>query len=362
MKLFTIGPVNVESDILGLAARQPEYFRDEHFAARVSEVLQGLLALADAPPGAKAAILTASGTAGMEAAVANLFDESSKVLVVEGGIFGRRFAEICAAHRIPHRVVNVAHGRPLAPEQLEAHRGQGFEGLLVNAHETSTGQLYDLAMAGRFCRAEGMILVSDVISSILADPFSMREMDVDAAVFSANKGLALPPGMAFVVMGERALARLRAPRSVYLDLAPYFANGVRGHTPFTSAVSLVVMLQQRLRRIAELGGAAAIVRQVRALAEDFRERAFAAGFRQFPERPSNAATAIRLPAGTARPLYTTLRDRYGWFINPPTHGLEEEIIKIGHIGALTKEDGARLVAAMAREMDGLSTHWRRCGG
>jgi aspartate aminotransferase-like enzyme len=361
MKLFTIGPVNIERDILDLAAEQPRYFRDERFADMVLEILRGILDLADAPAGSKAAVLTASGTAGMEAAVVNLFDEDSRVLIVEGGVFGRRFAEICRMHRIPHHVLSLPLGRPLTAEQLTPHRNAGFDGLLISAHETSTGQLYDLDMVGRFCRAENIILVCDAISSILADPFSMRAMNVDSAIFSANKGLALPPGLAFVVMNERALARLRVPRSVYLNLASYFTEAERGHTPFTSAVSTVVMLQRRLQKVREQGGAAAIIRQVADLAEDFRARAIAAGFVQFPQRPSNALTAMRVPDGTAKRLYVAIRDKYDWFINPPSFGLNQEIIKVAHLGALSKDDNARLVEVMAGEMDCLSANWRSEG-
>ena len=210
-KLFTIGPVQLDQKILDIGAQQPPYFRDQAFAEIVKEVENGILGTVGAPIGAKMALMSGSGTAGMEAAVINLFDLQSRILIVTGGTFGRRFVDICLRHGIPHEVLTVPPGKSLRPEDLEPFQGRGFDGLLACAHETSTGQCFDLENLGQFCSEEGMLLVADAISSVLADPLNMEEMGVAAVILSSNKGLALPPGLAFVVLAPAAFRALKRP-------------------------------------------------------------------------------------------------------------------------------------------------------
>ncbi|MCP5082360.1 MAG: alanine--glyoxylate aminotransferase family protein [Alphaproteobacteria bacterium] len=358
-KLFTIGPVNIDRDVLKLGAEPPPYFRDESFAALLMQVQQGLLRLAGAPDDSSVAVLTASGTAALESAIINFFDETSRVLVIEGGTFGQRLAKICEAHQIPHQVLSVDPGRAFNQEALKRIDLETFGGILVCAHETSTGQRFDIAKLGELCRMKGCLLLVDAISSILADPLNMANMDVDVAVFSSNKGLAVAPGLAFVIATPAALAQLKTPRSYYLDLARYFANSQRGQTPFTSACGTIVMLHAQLLKIERRGGASAVIRSVAKLAEDFRSKALDAGFQQFPEAPSNAASAIVLPNGVATPLYVAIRDKHNWFINPPSHEFEKDIIRIGHLGDLSEDDNTALVVVMVEEMDRLVDNWRK---
>lgn len=90
---------------------------------------------------ARVVFITGSGTASMEAAVMNVFDETDKVLVVNGGSFGHRFVELCQIHDVPYEEITLETGKALTKEQLDAYDGKGFTGFLVNVHETSTGAI-----------------------------------------------------------------------------------------------------------------------------------------------------------------------------------------------------------------------------
>ena len=96
--------------------------------------------------------MTNSSTGSMEAAVMNCFTENDKVLVINGGSFGTRFAQICDIHDIPYVELKLNHGQKLTRERLYEYDNQGFTGLLVNVDETSTGVLYDTMMIGEFCK------------------------------------------------------------------------------------------------------------------------------------------------------------------------------------------------------------------
>jgi len=219
--------------------------------------------------------------------------------------------------------------------------------MLVNHHETSTGTLHDLGILSAHCRAHGMLLVVDAIGSFLADPLSMTEHGVDALLFSSQKALGLPPGLSFIILNGRAVARARGarPRSYYLDLRRYLEDGERGQTPFTPAVGIVRQLEGRLAAILELGAEQAVAAVAR-LAADFRRRIRGLPFRVFPDHPSNAVTALEPTGGIAPDTYVRRLREHGCVVCPNGGELGRVIFRVGHLGALTTRDNARLAAAL----------------
>lgn len=172
----------------------------------------------------------------MEATVFNLFNKDDRLLIIDGGSFGHRFAQICELHGIPHDVLTLSFGESLTSERLEEYSGTAYTGLLVNIHETSTGQLYDINMLSDFCRRKDMLLVADAISSFLADDVNAEKYSIDALITSSQKGLALGPGMSFVLLSERAIrdriGRI-SPPSLYLDFSDHLKirSAVRLRSP-----------------------------------------------------------------------------------------------------------------------------------
>ena len=88
-RLFTVGPVQLRSDILAIGSQQPPYFRTAEFSEMNGQICRSLKQLVHADDGSEVVLLTASGTGAMEAAVINAFSTNDKVLVVVGGTFGR---------------------------------------------------------------------------------------------------------------------------------------------------------------------------------------------------------------------------------------------------------------------------------
>lgn len=140
MKLFTIGPVEMYPETLEMSGKQLPYFRTSEFSEIMLENEVLLKESIHAPKESKVIFLTASGTAAMEAAVINCFTSDDRLLVIQGGSFGRRFSEICRIHKIPFDELILSFGEVLTKEKLEPYNKKGYSGLLVNLHETSTGQ------------------------------------------------------------------------------------------------------------------------------------------------------------------------------------------------------------------------------
>lgn len=346
MRIFTPGPVMMWPETLRLGAQQTPYFRNAAFSAVVQDCERRLLQLAHAPDGSRCVFITGAGTAAMEAAVCGLVDPERGAGVVNGGSFGQRFVDICAVHRLPAHVLTVDRD-PLSDGTALAQLPASAGALLVNAHETSVGHCYDLGATAAWCAAHDALHVVDAISLFMTDPLDMQADRIDALIVSSHKGLALPPGLAMVLLAPRALARVRTGASYYLDLAAHLGDGVRGQTPFTPAVTIMLQLQQRLTALCEAGPAAEWAR-VAALAARFRAGLAGLPLRCHARHMPNAMTALALTgaAPDAPTLVRRLEVEYGCVVAPNGGALASTVFRVGHMGALEAGDIDHLLAAL----------------
>lgn len=333
---------------LEVAGRQVPYFRTPEFSQVVLESEQLLKRFAGADADARVLLLTASGTAGMESVVMNCFDQTDRLLVVDGGTFGHRFVELCQWHEIPNDVVRLEYGESLTEAHLHEQLRQDTTGLLINMHETSTGQLYDMEMVSAFAAAHELYLVVDGISSFLADPFSMSSWGVDALILSSQKALSLAPGLSPVVLSSRLIEHRvlgRKSKTMYFDFKDALANGQRGQTPFTPAVGIVLELHDMLQHI-EATGLDAVIGHTADLASDFRAKATAIGL-GLPDYPlSNALTPIYFPRGNAMEAFELLIEEHETYLNPTGGALSDNVLRVGHIGNHSKEGNDKIVEAL----------------
>lgn len=335
--LFTPGPVQMSPEVLALGADQVPYFRNAAFSAVLQECETRLLELAGAPRGSRVIFLAGSGTLAMESVVVNLLSPEGRAAVVNGGTFGARFLELCRAHHRPCLEVAVDRD-PLSDGITLGGLGE-VDALLVTAHETSIGHLYDLDATGRFCRSRKCLHVVDGISLFVTDPIDMERQGIDALLLSSHKGLGLPPGLALVLLSPAALGRIQRPvLPVYLDFARYLEDGMRGQTPFTPAVSIILQLQFRLAQLQRDGLGTAIA-QARDLAAHFR-----AGLEGLPLRPysghmPNAMTALEVTGGVpAHQVVQALEADHGCVTAPNGGPLRDRVFRVGHMGHLAHED------------------------
>lgn len=346
---FSVGPVMMSDDVRAIGAEQVPYFRTSEFSAVMLESERLMLKLTGAPEGSRTVFITGSGTASMEAAVINTLDPATdKAIVIDGGSFGHRFRQLLEIHHIEHEAIEPALGCGVTEDDLAPFAGRGFTALLVNLDETSTGVLYDIDLLGRFCKENGIFLIIDAISAFLCDPIDLASCGAGLMITGSQKALACPPGVSIMVLCPTALERIARIDSgcMYLDLADALKNGERGQTPFTPAVGTLLQINQRLRDIDAIGLDAELAR-IAALAADLRARVAHLPFTPLSKSPTNAVTAFTTPDGlSAHGIFETLKDEYGIWICPNGGALAEKVFRIGHIGALTPEDNATLVAAL----------------
>jgi aspartate aminotransferase-like enzyme len=346
--LFTVGPVEMYPESLRIGGEQLPYFRTPEFSSIVKHCDETMRELAGASADSRTVLLTASGTGAMEAAVVNTVGGAERALVIRGGSFGERFGEICADNDIGFDAIDLEPGRSLPPDALEHANLSRYKVLLVNAHETSTGLLFDMDRIGEACRKAGTMLIVDAISAFLCDPIHMEKMGIDLLITSSQKALALPPGLSLMVLGPRALETAGSirPRSHYFGLMKYLADAERGQTPFTPAVGVILQLGERLEAIGK-AGVESLVRRSAALAGHFRSSIASLPFAIFPDRPSNALTALAPTDGTsAYEIYTRLKERYGLVVTPNGGKLRDRVFRVGHMGNLDESKLDALAQAL----------------
>ncbi len=345
---FTVGPVQSNDLVRSIGGEQVPYFRTPEFSKIMLENEQLMKKFSGAEEKARVVFITGSGTASMEATVANTFTEQDKVLIVNGGSFGQRFVQLCEIYEIPHTEIKLDNGKALTEQHLAVYENKGYTAFMVNVHETSTGVHYDMNLISAFCRRNHLFLIVDAISSFLADEFQMQELGVDVMITGSQKALACPPGISVIVLSEKAIERVEAnkPKCMYLDLKSALKNGERGQTPFTPAVGILRQIHARLKQIEADGGVEKESAKIKDLAEDFRKKIKDLPFEIVSESMSNAVTPLHPLTAPAYDIFITLKDEYGIWICPNGGELKEKVFRVGHIGDLTKDDNDKLIDAL----------------
>lgn len=353
---FTVGPVQSSDVVRAIGAENVPYFRTAEFSKIMLENERLMLKFSGAPKGSRAVFITGSGTASMEATVMNVITSQDHALVVNGGSFGARFCKICEVHDIPYDEIKLNIGQQLRASDIDAvASGHQYSAFIVNKHETSTGVHYDMCLISDYCKAHGLLLIVDNISSFLCDEFNMAESGADVMITGSQKALACPPGVSIIVLSPRALERVEKanPKCMYFDLKDALANQTRGQTPFTPAVGTLLQINARLKEIDSAGGVDAEVSRSSELAEYFRSRIKDLPLEIVSESLSNAVTPLHPTNGmSAYDIFMKLKDEHGIWVCPNGGDMKDKIFRVGHMGCLYETDYDTLVVALQTVLSG----------
>jgi alanine-glyoxylate transaminase/serine-glyoxylate transaminase/serine-pyruvate transaminase len=286
--------------------------------------------------------VSGTGSAGMEAAFVNVVHPGDVVVVGINGVFGARMAEV--ATRCGGKVVRVEApwGQPLDPQALlDAHADPAV--VAVVHAETSTGVRNDVACLGPELRERGdALLVVDCVTSLGGIPVEIDAWQVDLAYSGTQKCLGVPPGLAPLTAGSRALDRLvQPPQSWYLDLgllARYVSGDGARVYHHTAPISMIYALHAGLGALLDEGLEASWARH-RACGEGLQAGLEARGFELFaadghrlPELTTVWVPADRLPAGMDEAaVRAVLLDRFGIEIGG---GLGEFAGRVWRVGCM----------------------------
>jgi len=351
MYLMTPGPTPIPPQVALEMAEPIIHHRSPQFQKIFAEVLEKLRYLFQTKN--DILLFASSGTGAMEAAVANLLSPSDRVIVVRGGKFGQRWAEICVTYGIEIIPIDVQWGMAVEPQEIEkilqSGNSQPIKAVFTTLCETSTGTLTDIQKIGEVVKKSKAVLVVDAISGLAADDLRTDNWSVDVVVGGSQKGLMLPPGLSFVSISEKAwdIMEEKIP-SYYFNFKKYKKVLSKPDTPWTPAISLISGLQKSLRLIKEEGLENVFIRHQK-LAAAVRDGIEAIGLKLFSKNPSNAVSAVRAPANiNSSKLVSMMRDEFKVWIADGQGELKGKVFRIAHLGYMQRFDV--IIALSALEM------------
>ena len=349
------GPSPVSGRVLRALAHPTLGHLDPQFLALLDDV--GLRLREIFGTGNRATLaVSGTGSAGMQAALANLLQPGDTAIVGIHGYFGGRMAEM--GRRLGAGVVTVEAewGRVLEPERLiDAHRAHPHARLLSVVHaETSTGVRQPLEEVGAYLSGTDTLFVVDAVTSLGGIPVGVDTVGIDVCYSATQKCLGAPPGLAPISFSPRAVDAVRERTvpvsSWYLDvglLMDYLGAGHVYH--HTASSNLFFALHEALREIEEEGLEARHDRHHRVGAR-LRLELGARGFTPFgdPGHRLPELTAVRLPDGSdAVRLRQVLLERYGIEVGGGLGPAGASVWRIGLMGNGASEASVeRLVGAV----------------
>ena len=302
-------------------------------------------------------VFPASGSGAWEAALVNTLSPGDKVLAFETGQFAVAWRNMAARLGLEVDSVETDWRRGVDPSAVEAKlrddRNRAVRAVLVVHNETSTGVTSDVAAVRRAMdrAAHPALLFVDVISSLGCSDVRHDEWGIDVTICGSQKGLMLPPGLAFNALSEKALAASRKallPKSYWSWEAMLSAN--KGdYFPYTPATNMLFGLREALRMIEEEGLDRVFARHGR-LAEAARRAVGAWGLEIVcvqPREYSDSVTAVYLPEGRDADAYRRLvLERYNVSLGAGLGKLKGRVFRIGHLGDFNEVMLAGVLAAV----------------
>jgi 2-aminoethylphosphonate-pyruvate transaminase len=349
--LLNPGPVNVSPRVAQALLRGDLCHREREFSTLQSRVRE-LLCRAFAPAhDYTAVLLTGSGTAALEAAVASSLNPQRKMLVINNGVYGARIAQMASIHGFD--VVELSFPWTSPPDLGQIDRtlraDPAIEVVSLVHHETTTGLLNPVTTIGEMVRQHGRVLLVDSISGLGGDEIDLATAGIGLCVGTANKCIQGLPGVAFVLVRHTDMERMQAfpPRTLYFHLPMLHSHQQRESTPFTPAIQPMYALDEALQELLEEGVAQRIARY-RTAAHLLRDGFESLGLKCLlpPDLRSNTITSLELPAGfTYEALHAALKAR-GYVIYAGQGDLAARVFRVANMGHLTVDQFRGFLGAL----------------
>lgn len=335
--LLAPGPTPVPERVRRRMSEPLVHHRQPAFVELMKKARAGLQWL-HATRRADTLVLSCSGTGAMEAALINLAARGDKVLAVQGGKFGERWAKVATAFGCEVLTLDTPWGTPVSADAVEQTLADNPDTriLVLTVNETSTATVHPFADIARRARERNpdLLIVFDCITALGVYDIPFDELDLDVVACGSQKAFGLPPGMATLCVSERAWRaadRSDIPK-FYFDLRRERDKQREHQTAFTSPISLVLGLVEVLDMMQEEGREALFARHQR-VADAVRAGVTALGLELYSSSPSNALTGVVMPDSVdGQKLVKVLRDQFGVAIAGGQDQIKGRVVRIGHLG------------------------------
>lgn len=350
IKLFIPGPTEVRPEILDaqtewmIGHRMPECLE---LIGRIKPKLKEVFMT-----GQTVLISASSGTGLWEGAIRNCTDQ--KVLNCVNGAFADRWREVTEANGKANEVLDVEWGQPIRPEVVAERLASGaFDAITIVHNETSVGVLSPLSEIAAAVReapnGDQIMILVDAVSGLSGARLEFDAWDLDVALASSQKAFALPAGLAFCAVSDRAMAKAATVvnRGYYFDFLTLARYMEKNQTPATPAVSLLFALDRQLDHMLAEGMEARFARHL-ALRDRTVAWAQAHGFDLYgdPAYASPTVTNIRNNQNIDIAALNNYLRQEGMIISNGYGSLKGKAFRIAHMGDMQMADMEELFAVL----------------
>jgi len=302
--------------------------------------------------------VSGTGSAAMEAAVANMVEPGDPVLVCANGYFGLRLADMAGRYGADVQTITRPWGEVFTVDEVRAALEARPAKVVAIVHaETSTGAKQPVEEIAKLVHDAGAVLIVDAVTSLAGVPLFVDQWDLDVVYSGAQKCLSCPPGLSPITLGPRAVAKLQQRKTKvqnwYLDLSivqKYWGKERTYH--HTAPISNVYGFYEALRIVAE-EGLENRWRRHRANAELFWNGLAAMGVQcHVPEEHRlESLTTVRVPEGVDEALIRRrLLEEYHIEISGGLGELKGKVFRVGVMGYSSRKENVVLLLSALKEL------------
>lgn len=310
-------------------------------------------------PGGQPFVVAGSGTLAMDMAAANLIEPGDKALVINHGVFGDRFGEILARYGadVTRVRASVVGGAPAIDEVEGVLRQNSYQIMTITHVDTSTAVAADVEALTALGRDYGALVVVDGVCSVAGEALLQDEWGVDLALTASQKAIGVPPGLALVMAGPRAIEAFRKRKvpvvNYYADWTKWLpvmeAYEARKPSYFgTPPVNLIWALNLSLQQILDEGLDVRLERH-RRISRAIKAAVTALGMTQVPvsrDKAAHTLTAPYFPDGVDRSLLRHVNEA-GVILAGGLHPeIKDRYFRIGHMGVVDGSDVRATIGAL----------------
>ena len=349
VRLFIPGPIEVRKEILEAQSAWMIGHRSSAFEELFARV-QGKLRQAFFTK-SRVYVSTSSGTGLWEAASRNLVRDDKKVLHLINGSFSERWAYVSKSNGKQVDTIEVDWGKAVKPEQLaDQLKKETYDAVAIVLNETSTGVKNPLeAMVPIIKQYQDTLILVDAVSIFGGYKIDFDGLGLDMLLTSTQKAMALPPGLAFAAVSDRALERAKQVpyRGYYFDLLELEKTLVKNNTPTTPNISLMFATDKQLDYMLNEGLENRFARHQQ-MAETTRNWAKGCGFEMFSEEGYHSPTVSTI--SNTRKIDISALNKHlkaqGMQLSNGYGKLKDITMRIAHMGDLTMADMQELLNAI----------------
>ncbi|KAL2915822.1 hypothetical protein HK105_204523 [Polyrhizophydium stewartii] len=297
-------------------------------------------------------ILAGSGTLTWDMTAANLVEPGEKVLVVNTGIFGDWFAECLQVYGASVKQLTAAFGdRPAFDDIAAALKADKYKLITITHVDTSSGVLNDVKAIAEIVRrvSPDTLIAVDGVCSVAAEEIRMDEWGLDVVMTASQKAIGVPPGLALMVVSQRALAVAKARKAAPTIYFGSFAKWLpimqkyeaRQPSYFaTPPVQLILALEVSLKQLVAGGMDERFAKHV-AASNKVKQAIERAGLKLVPAShaiAANTLSAVYYPEGVAPADFLKSFSESGIVIAGGLHPLHNtKYFRIGHMNVTATE-------------------------